>query len=78
MRRLTLYHIAYPRLGRSRIRRTADDPVLKKPVTLAVKGEALADIMPMLQDQTGVLLRVSADTADRKSTIFVDNKPSAK
>lgn len=53
----------------------SEDPVLDKPVTLAVKGEALSDIMPMLEKQTGVRLRVSRDIADQKATIFVDDRP---
>ena len=51
------------------------DPNLDKPITLAVKGEALIDIMPMLADQTGAQLRVSKEIADQKATIFVDDKP---
>ncbi len=45
------------------------------PVTLAVKGEALVDIVPMLTEQTGVKLTVSKDIADQKATIFVDKRP---
>ncbi|MCX6376948.1 MAG: hypothetical protein NTU88_13105 [Armatimonadetes bacterium] len=52
-----------------------DDPALAKPVTLAVKGEALTDVLKMLQKQTGVRLRVDRDIADQKVTIFVDQKP---
>lgn len=52
-----------------------DDPALAKPVTLAVKGEALSDVMGMMQEQTGVKLRVERDIADQKVTIFVDEKP---
>ena len=53
----------------------ADDARLDKPVTLAVKGEALADIFPMIEKQTGVHLRVAHDIADQKATIFIDDKP---
>ena len=52
-----------------------DNPALDKPVTLAVKGEALSDIMDMLEKQTGVSLQVARDIADQKATIFVDEKP---
>ena len=52
-----------------------DDPALAKPVTLAVKGEALTDVLGMMQEQTGVRLRVERDIADQKATIFVDKKP---
>lgn len=52
-----------------------DDPALAKPVTLAVKGEALTDVLKMLQEQTGVKLRVDRDIADQKATILVDKKP---
>lgn len=53
----------------------AADARLDKPVTLAVKGEALSDIMPIIEQQTGVRLRVAHDIADQKATIFVDDKP---
>ncbi|HET6455457.1 MAG TPA: hypothetical protein VFI02_13720, partial [Armatimonadota bacterium] len=53
----------------------ADDARLDKPVTLAVKGEALSDILPMIEKQTGVRLKVAHDIADQKATIFVDDKP---
>ena len=52
-----------------------DDASLSKPVTLAVKGAALVDLMPMLQEQTGVALRVAPEIAERKATVFVDEKP---
>lgn len=48
---------------------------LSRPVTLSIKGEALVDVMPMLEKQTGVRLRVSKEIADQKVTLFVDNKP---
>ena len=53
----------------------AGDARLDKPVTLAVKGEALADILPLIEKQTGVRLKVAHDIADQKATIFVDDKP---
>lgn len=53
----------------------SDDPVLDKPVTLAVKGEAFRDVVPIIVKQTGVHLRVSKEIADQKCTIFVDGKP---
>ena len=53
----------------------AGDARLDKPVTLSVKGEALADIMPIIEKQTGVRLRVAHDIADQKATVFVDDKP---
>lgn len=52
-----------------------DDPALDKPVTLAAKGEALSDILQMLQQKTGVWLRISRDIADQNATVFVDEKP---
>ena len=52
-----------------------EEAELDKPVTLAIKGEALSDIMPMLEEQTSVRLRVSHEIADQKATIFVDDKP---
>lgn len=52
-----------------------DDPALSKPVTLAVKGEALSDVLGMMQDQTGVKLAAAKDVADQKATVFVDGKP---
>ena len=52
-----------------------DDPALHKPITLAVKGEALSDVMKLLHDQTGVELKVQNEVADQKVTIFVDGKP---
>jgi len=52
----------------------ADQP-FNQPVTLAVKGEALSDIMAMLSKQTGVRLRTTRDIADQKATIFVDKRP---
>lgn len=52
-----------------------DDVALDKTVTLAVKGEALADIMLALEKQTGVRLRASKDIAEQKATVFVDDKP---
>jgi hypothetical protein len=52
-----------------------DDPALGKPATLAVKGEALSDVLKTLTDQTGVQLKVSGEIADQKVTIFVDAKP---
>ncbi len=51
------------------------DQAFKQPVTLAVKGEALSDIMAMLSKQTGVKLRTAKDIADQKATIFVDKCP---
>lgn len=51
------------------------DRVLDKPVKLVVKGEALSDIMPMLEKQTGVRVRVAMEIADQKATIFIDDKP---
>lgn len=51
------------------------DPNLNKPVTLAVKGESLSDILPMLEKQTSVKLRVVKAIAEQKATIFVDKKP---
>ncbi|HET6455456.1 MAG TPA: hypothetical protein VFI02_13715 [Armatimonadota bacterium] len=53
----------------------ADDARLDKPITLSVKGEALADILPLIEKQTGVRLKVAYDIADQKATIFVDDKP---
>ena len=50
------------------------DPNLGKPVTLAVKGEALVDILPMLEKQTGAKLHVVKAIAEQKATIFVDAK----
>lgn len=55
-----------------------DDPELDAPVTLAVKGEALTDVLKMLQGQTGVRLQAGRDVADQKVTIFVDDKPLRK
>lgn len=52
-----------------------DDPAMAKPVTLAVKGEALSDVLKVMQEQTGVRLRVDRDIADQKATVFVDKKP---
>ncbi|MHB1001929.1 MAG: hypothetical protein ACYC27_22035 [Armatimonadota bacterium] len=52
-----------------------DDPNLDKPVTLAIKGEALSDIAEMLGKQSGAELRVTKEIADQKATIFVDEKP---
>jgi len=52
-----------------------EDPALDIPVTLAVKGEALTDVLDVLQEQTGVRLRAGRDVADQKVTIFVDDKP---
>lgn len=51
------------------------DQPFNQPVTLAVKGEALSDIMAMLSKQTGVKLRTTRDIADQKATIFVDKRP---
>lgn len=51
------------------------DPGLDKTVNLAIKGEALWDVMKMLNKQTGVQLRASHEIVDQKATIFVDNKP---
>lgn len=48
---------------------------LSKPVTLAVKGEALSDITAMLSRQAGLKVRATKDIANQKATIFVDNKP---
>lgn len=51
------------------------DSVLGKPVTLAVKGKALHEILPSLEKQTGARLTVSREIEDQKATIFVDAKP---
>jgi hypothetical protein len=51
------------------------DPALDKPITLAVKGEALSDVLTLIQQQTGVLIKASAGVADQKVTIFVGGKP---
>ena len=53
----------------------AGDARLDKPVTLAIKGAALSDIMPIIEKQTGARLKVAHDIADQKATIFVDDKP---
>lgn len=45
------------------------------PVTLAVKGESLSDVMQLLQNQSGLRLRVSKEISDQKVTVFVDNQP---
>jgi hypothetical protein len=48
---------------------------LDKPVTLAVKGESLIDVVRMMEKQTAVKLRVSKDIQEQKVTIFVDKMP---
>ncbi|MHB1002088.1 MAG: hypothetical protein ACYC27_22845 [Armatimonadota bacterium] len=59
----------------------ADSEQLKKnndpsvPITLAVKGEALSDVMDLLEKQSGMNLRVSKAISDQKVTIFVDKQP---
>jgi hypothetical protein len=53
---------------------TQTDVGLKKPVTLAAKGEALSDIAALMQQQTGVRLRVARGIADQKATVFADGK----
>ena len=53
----------------------ADDTRLDKPVTLAVKGEALVDILPMIEKQTGARLKIAHEIEDQKAAIFVDDKP---
>lgn len=45
------------------------------PITLAVKGEALSDVVQNLKTQSGVNLTVAKDIADLKVTIFVDKQP---
>lgn len=52
-----------------------EDSNLDKVVTIGVKGEALVDLLPMLQRQTGARLRVDKEIADQKVTVFVDQKP---
>lgn len=51
-----------------------DAQALSKPVTLAVKGEALSDIADMLSKQVGTAVRVARDIADRKVTVLVDKR----
>ena len=51
-----------------------DDPALSKTLTLAIKGEALSDVMTTLSSKTGVRFTVSKRLADRKVTVFVDDK----
>ena len=52
-----------------------DDAAFDKPVTLAVKGEAVYDVVLNLKKQTDVKLSVAKNIADRKITVFVDEKP---
>lgn len=52
-----------------------NDAALDKHVTLAVKGEALSDVMPTLEKQTGARVRAAKEIADQKVTIYVDDKP---
>jgi type II secretory pathway component GspD/PulD (secretin) len=52
------------------------DPVLKKPITLTMKGEALADVMKEIAKQTGLNVTVSRSISDQKATILVDDKPA--
>lgn len=52
----------------------SDEP-LHKPVTLAVKGKSLADVMTLLAKQTGAKVRVRKDIADQKTSLFVDARP---
>lgn len=52
-----------------------DDPTLSTPITLAVKGETLADIMDEIEKQAPVSLRVSSYVAEQKATVLVDEKP---
>lgn len=53
----------------------ADEVALTKPVSLAVKGKSVSDVLKTIQKQTDVKILASKDTADQKVTIFVDNKP---
>ncbi|MHB0998507.1 MAG: hypothetical protein ACYC27_04600 [Armatimonadota bacterium] len=48
---------------------------LDKPVTMAVKGESLADIVQMMKKQTSAKLRVTKSIQEQKATIFVDKMP---
>jgi hypothetical protein len=52
-----------------------DGPAILKPVTLSVKGESLSDIAALLRKQTNARITVAKDIADRKATVFVDDKP---
>ncbi|MHB1455524.1 MAG: hypothetical protein ACYC0V_01265 [Armatimonadota bacterium] len=54
---------------------SSPDSKLDKPVTLAIKGESLADIVQMMEKQTSVKLRVSKNIREQKATIFVDKMP---
>lgn len=65
-------------LGAATAESLPDDAKLDAPVTLAVKGEALTDVLEIMQGQTGVRLRAGRDVADQKVTIFVDEKPLRK
>jgi len=51
------------------------DPALDKLVTLALKGEAISDVVKLLTKQTGVRFKTSKEVSDQKVTIFVDEKP---
>ena len=51
------------------------DPALDKPVTFALKGEAISDVVKLLTKQTGVRFKTSKEVSDQKVTIFVDEKP---
>jgi len=54
------------------------DSTVDAPVTLAVKGEALSDVLKSLEKQTGVRLQAARDVSEQKVTIFVDDKPLRK
>lgn len=51
------------------------DPALDKPVTFALKGEAISDVVKLFTKQTGVRFKTSKEVSDQKVTIFVDEKP---
>lgn len=52
-----------------------NDPALAATVTLDCNGEAISDILYLLEYQTGVDLAVTKDVADQKATIYVEDKP---
>lgn len=78
MARVLVFLLLFTCLGIATAEPLPDDAALSASVTLAVKGESLADTLKLLQKQTGVQLQAARDVADQKVTIFVDDKPLRK
>lgn len=76
--RLTLIILSLLAIGQAAISidLLPEDAALSRPITLDLKGESMSDIAKVLSRTTGLRVRASADVADQKATVLVDNMPA--